>query len=92
MWNMDALQHESIQNSPKTFFALKEVRKLATNKWHASALPPEFIVPGEPKNDSVRLFKKNNYLPHRRVRTNWSELCTDSWLMVKMMHPKVDQP
>ena len=86
--DMDTLPHESIQNSPKTFFALKDVRRLATEKWDAGALPLEFLVPGEPKGDRVRLFKKSDHAPNRRVRTNWSELGTDLWPMVKMAYLK----
>ena len=69
----EPLPHEAIQCSPKTFYALRDVSKLAADKFAANALPAEFTVAGEPKGGSVRFFKKGNSHPNRRVRTTWDD-------------------
>ena len=86
--DIETLPHEAIQASPKTFYALADVRRLATAKHAAGALPPEFLMPGQPKNGYVRLFKKTDHNPNRRVRTNWMDQDVQSWAVVKMIHLK----
>ena len=86
--DIETLPHEAIQNSPKTFYALRDVRKLAANKFAANALPPDFTRAGEPKGGDVRFFKKNNTNPNRRVRTNWFDHGSMPWFMVMSMYLK----
>ena len=83
------LPYEAIQNSPKTFYSFKDVRRLAKAKFAAGALPPDsFMVAGEPKGGYIRLFEKKNHTPNRRVRTNWYDHGSQSWAFVKIVHLK----
>ena len=77
------LPHEAIQCSPKTFYALRDVSKLAADKFAANALPAEFTVAGEPKGAHVRFFKKGNTHPNKRYRTNWSDRGGMPWFYIK---------
>ncbi|KAI0642271.1 hypothetical protein C8Q79DRAFT_1013561 [Trametes meyenii] len=90
--DMATLEHESIQSSPKTFFSLASVRKLATAKFAAGALPlEEFMLPGRPKNGAnVRLFEKTNKTPNRRIRSNWYDLGPMAWVVVEAFYLKDD--
>ncbi|KAI0675840.1 hypothetical protein C8Q78DRAFT_988330 [Trametes maxima] len=90
--DMAALQHESIQASPKTFFSLASVRKLAADKFQAGALPFEqFMLPGKPKDGvNVRLSKKTNGTPNRRIRSNWYDMGSMAWVVVEAIHLKDD--
>lgn len=81
--DIETLPHEAIQNSPKTFYALAGVSKLAAAKFAANALPGEFVAPGAPKGGMVRFFKKGDANPNRRVRTNWRDHGESLWLVVR---------
>ncbi|KAL1947023.1 hypothetical protein VTO73DRAFT_13984 [Trametes versicolor] len=81
--DIETLPHEAIQCSPKTFYALAGVSKLAAAKFAANALPAEFVAPGAPKGGMVRFFKKGDANPNRRVRTNWRDHGESLWLVVK---------
>lgn len=86
--DIETLPHEAIQCSPKTFYVLSDVHRLSTSKFVANALPLDFTLAGEPKDGSVRFFKKNSNHPNRRVRTNWDDHDVMPWFLVKDMYLK----
>ncbi|KAI0765276.1 hypothetical protein C8Q74DRAFT_1287334 [Fomes fomentarius] len=86
--DIETLPHEAIQNSPKTFYALSDVRRLSISKSSANALPLDFTLAGEPKDGSVRFFKKDSKPSNRRVRTNWYDHGVMHWFLVESMYLK----
>jgi hypothetical protein len=82
------LRHESISASPKTFYSLVDVKNLSAAKFEANALPLDFQLPGVPKNNYVRIFKKKDHLPTRRVRTNWMDLGRMHWSVYQIVYSK----
>ncbi|KAK7462208.1 hypothetical protein VKT23_007813 [Stygiomarasmius scandens] len=75
--DLASLPHESIANSPKTFYRYHDVEELAMKKWANGAMKDDYEPPEVKGTGQIRLFKKtitDERNANRRVRTNWSDL------------------